>query len=140
VGVKVYPHRLRHTAATQLLNAGCRVTSIQKFLGHKELSTTMVYARVHDQTVADDYYAAMSQIEKRLDLLDTQQGVSIPISNNERTQLLALTTQLEQPELNLETRLSIVTQMREVLTYSKIDQDTYSLPSPILVKARVTSI
>jgi len=42
VGVRVYPHRLRHTAATQLLNAGCRITSIQKFLGHKELSTTMV--------------------------------------------------------------------------------------------------
>jgi integrase/recombinase XerD len=28
VGVKVYPHRLRHTCATQLLNAGCRITSI----------------------------------------------------------------------------------------------------------------
>jgi integrase len=31
VGVKVYPHRIRHTCATQLLNAGCRVTSIQRF-------------------------------------------------------------------------------------------------------------
>jgi hypothetical protein len=72
------------------------VTSIQKFLGHKELSTTMIYARVHDQTVADDYYAAMQQ-------------------NDERTQLLALTMKLEQPELNLETKQSIVTQMRDVL-------------------------
>ncbi len=51
VGVKVYAHRLRHTTATQLLNAGCPVTSIQKFLGHKKLNTTMVYARAHDQTV-----------------------------------------------------------------------------------------
>ena len=49
VGVKVSPHRLRHTAATQLLNAGCRVTSIQRLLGHKALNTTMVYARVHDR-------------------------------------------------------------------------------------------
>ena len=73
VGVGVYPHRLRHTAATQLLNAGCRITSIQKFLGHKELSTTMIYARVHDQTVADDYYAAMEQVEKRLELLEAQE-------------------------------------------------------------------
>jgi hypothetical protein len=30
------------------LNAGCRVTSIQKFLGHKRLNSTMIYARVHD--------------------------------------------------------------------------------------------
>jgi site-specific recombinase XerD len=65
VGVKVYPHRLRHTCGTQLLNAGCRVTSIQKFLGHKRLNSTMVYARVHDRTVAEDYYAAMERIEQR---------------------------------------------------------------------------
>jgi len=54
VGVKVSPHRLRHTMATQLVNVGCRVTSLQKFLRHKELSTTHVYARVHDQIVTDD--------------------------------------------------------------------------------------
>jgi integrase len=42
---------LRHTTATQLLYAGCPVTSIQKFLGHKKLNTTMVYARAYDQTV-----------------------------------------------------------------------------------------
>ncbi len=35
VGVTVHLHRLRHTCATQLLNAGCRVTSLQKFLGHE---------------------------------------------------------------------------------------------------------
>ena len=44
-GVKVHPHGLRHTCATQLLNAGCRITSIQSFLGHKKLNTTMIYAR-----------------------------------------------------------------------------------------------
>jgi integrase len=66
VGVKVYPHRLRHTAATQLLNAGCRITSIQKFLGHKKLNTTMIYARALDHTVAEDYFKAMEQVELRL--------------------------------------------------------------------------
>jgi hypothetical protein len=75
----------------------------------------MVYARVHDQTVADDYYAAMSQVEKRLDLLGIQQEASTPIAESERTQLLALTTQLEQPELSLDTRLEITAQMRELL-------------------------
>jgi hypothetical protein len=143
VGVKVHPHRLRHTAATQLLNAGCRVTSIQKFLGHKELSTTMIYARVHDQTVADDYYAAMQQIEKSLDistslnasLPSTQKDTSVPMGESERTQLLELTTQLEQPELKLEARLEIVSQMREVLACPKNDQTVYSLPAPILMEA-----
>jgi integrase/recombinase XerD len=67
-GVKVHPHSLRHTCATQLLNAGCRITSIQRFLGHKRLNTTMVYARVHDQTVADDYFKAMEQVEQQLAL------------------------------------------------------------------------
>ena len=47
---------------TQLLNAGCRVTSIRRFLRHKKLNTTMIYARAHDQTVADDYFAAMQRV------------------------------------------------------------------------------
>jgi len=57
-----------NTCATQLLNAGCRVTSIQRLLGHKELNTTMIYARAHDQTVADDYFAAMERVEQRLEI------------------------------------------------------------------------
>jgi integrase len=68
VGVPVNAHRLRHTAATQLLNAGCPVTSIQKSLGHKKLNTTMMYARAHDQTVEADYFTAMHRVEQRLDL------------------------------------------------------------------------
>ena len=34
------PHRLRHTLATRLLNAGMEITRIQKLLGHQEISTT----------------------------------------------------------------------------------------------------
>jgi hypothetical protein len=65
--VKVYvtPHMLRHTFATQLINVGCDVTSIQALLGHKRLNTTMVYARVHNKTVAKDYFIAMAQIEAK---------------------------------------------------------------------------
>jgi hypothetical protein len=46
------------TCATQLVNAGCRITSIQKFLGHTRLNSTLTYARVHDETVAKDYYTS----------------------------------------------------------------------------------
>ena len=37
-------------------------------MGHKRLETTMTYARVHNHTVANDYYKAMAVIEKRLAL------------------------------------------------------------------------
>lgn len=63
LGFKVTPHMLRHTFATQLVNAGAKITTIQALLGHERLNTTMTYARVHDQTVRDDYFRAMEQIE-----------------------------------------------------------------------------
>ena len=62
-GIKVTPHMLRHTFATELVNAGCPMPTIQKLLGHERLQTTLVYARVHDATVASDYLQAMGQIE-----------------------------------------------------------------------------
>jgi len=116
VGVKVYPHRLRHTCATQLLNAGCRVTSLQKFLGHKTLKATMVYAKVHDRTVADDYFAAMEVVEQRLDLSPpAEETPAEPVSETERGQLLVLAEQLAEPELPEPVRLALVTQLLLVL-------------------------
>ncbi len=115
VKVPVYAHRLRHTCATQLLNAGCRITSIQKFLGHKRLNTTLTYARAHDQTVADDYYQAMGSVEKRLELMGQPEEPKEPVTEDERGQILALTVQLVEPELSIEARLVIAAQIRLVL-------------------------
>lgn len=56
-------HRLRHTFATRLLNAGMDITRIQKLLGHQYLNTTLIYARVSDSTVEADYRRAMRAIE-----------------------------------------------------------------------------
>jgi site-specific recombinase XerD len=67
VSVSVSAHRLRHTFATQLLNVGCRVTSIQKLLGHTNLNTTMTYARAFDQTVMLDYFQAVEVMESQPD-------------------------------------------------------------------------
>ncbi|MBN1814009.1 MAG: site-specific integrase [Anaerolineae bacterium] len=119
-GVKVYPHRLRHTCATQLLNAGCRVTSIQKFLGHKRLNSTMIYARVHDQTVADDYYAAMERVEQRLDIalqatLTGEASKGGPLNDKDRERLLDFADQLADPDLSPQARTELVEQMRQVL-------------------------
>lgn len=59
----VTAHRLRHTMATRLLNAGMDITSIQKLLGHKHVTTTQIYSRVLDATLETDYYQAMHKIE-----------------------------------------------------------------------------
>ncbi len=56
-------HRLRHTFATRLLNAGMDITRIQKLLGHQHLNTTLIYARVSDATVEADYRRALRTIE-----------------------------------------------------------------------------
>ena len=108
---------VRYTYATQLLNAVCRATSIQRFLGHKELSSTMVYARAHDQTVAEDYFAAMQRVEERLNTLpepkqDTKDEV---VKVQEQTELFQLIEKLELPELCLEERLCIANQLRQTL-------------------------
>jgi site-specific recombinase XerD len=65
VGIEtLYPHRLRHTCATRLLNAGMDITCIQKLLGHEQLSTTMIYARVQDATLEADYRRFTARIER----------------------------------------------------------------------------
>jgi integrase/recombinase XerC len=111
VGVRVYPHRLRHTCATQLLNAGCRITSIQRFLGHKDLSSTMIYAHAHDQTVADDYFTAMERVEQRLDIRPA--GLRDEVVKVQEVSYLI--EQLELPELCLEERLGISSRLRQAL-------------------------
>jgi site-specific recombinase XerD len=66
VGIEnLYPHRLRHTCATRLLNAGMDITRIQKLLGHEMISTTMIYAKVQDATLEADYRQALRRIEQR---------------------------------------------------------------------------
>jgi site-specific recombinase XerD len=59
----LHTHRLRHTCATRLLNAGMDVTRLQKLLGHEMVTTTMIYAKVLDTTVEADFRRAFHRIE-----------------------------------------------------------------------------
>jgi site-specific recombinase XerD len=61
---EVSPHRLRHSLATRLLNAGMDLTRIQKLLGHTQLSTTQIYAHLLDATLEVDYRRAITKIEQ----------------------------------------------------------------------------
>jgi integrase len=129
IGVKVYPHRLRHTCASQLLNAGCRITSIQAFLGHKKLNTTMIYARAYDQTVADDYFAAMSRVEQRMEIAplpkpaeETNQEDEV-VKEQEKTQIVTWLERLALPQLCQEERLELVDQLKSALSLTMTRQN-----------------
>ena len=52
VGLEVSPHRLRHSAATLMLNRGASIEAVGKVLGHGDVRVTSVYAKVLDETSA----------------------------------------------------------------------------------------
>jgi site-specific recombinase XerD len=62
-GLSVTPHRLRHTLGTRLINQGVPLQSIRKLLGHRRLNTTQIYARIYDETLYQQFTAAMSRLE-----------------------------------------------------------------------------
>jgi integrase len=59
----VTPHQLRHTLATQAINRGMSLEAIAALLGHRSLAMTMVYARIADRTVAEEYFAVTEKVE-----------------------------------------------------------------------------
>jgi site-specific recombinase XerD len=64
-GVKISCHRLRHTMATQLLNADTDLVVIQSLLGHSNITTTEKYGRIHSAKTKRDYFRAMNEITNR---------------------------------------------------------------------------
>jgi site-specific recombinase XerD len=64
-GLKVSCHRLRHTMATQLLNAEAEVETIQDLLGHNWITTTQRYCKVSNLKVQRDYFKAMRNVLQR---------------------------------------------------------------------------
>ena len=44
-------HGLRHSYATHLLDGGTDISAIQKLMGHKDIRTTLVYAKISDRNL-----------------------------------------------------------------------------------------
>jgi site-specific recombinase XerD len=64
-GLKVSCHRLRHTMATQLLNAEAEIETIQDLLGHNWITTTQRYCKVSNLKIQKDYFKAMRNVLQR---------------------------------------------------------------------------
>jgi site-specific recombinase XerD len=59
----LHPHQLRHTLATQAINRGMRLEAIAALLGHRKMEMTLIYARIANRVVADEYAAVSAKID-----------------------------------------------------------------------------
>ena len=55
IGRPVFPHLLRHTFATDMLEHGASLNEVSELLGHKKLDTTKIYAKISTNTLAIAY-------------------------------------------------------------------------------------
>lgn len=58
-------HRLRHTYATEMISAGMSLYGVMHLLGHRHVGTTLIYAGIVQETVREEFFAAMAKIQNR---------------------------------------------------------------------------
>ncbi|AEE14596.1 Tyrosine recombinase xerC [Thermodesulfobium narugense DSM 14796] len=63
-GKSITPHQLRHSLATFLLNQGVELKYIQEILGHENINTTNIYAKLTEKTIKKEYYKSLDKLEK----------------------------------------------------------------------------
>jgi site-specific recombinase XerD len=64
-GIKVAPHKLRHSIDQYLYDRGLPLEPIQKFLGHSAIKATQIYARSSIKHVQDDMSRDFGELEDR---------------------------------------------------------------------------
>ena len=58
IGIKVSPHQLRHSYATDLLNGGARISDVSELLGHSSMATTQIYTKLASSLKMQNYKSA----------------------------------------------------------------------------------
>lgn len=102
--INVSCHSLRHTMATQLLNADADIATIQDLLGHTHITTTQRYCRVSNLKIQRDYYKAMELVIQRTmqrmhrRTADCEENHSVLLLRKPAEESLDSTLQLVHPE------------------------------------------
>ena len=103
--VPVTAHRLRHTLASQLLNAGMPITSLQRYLGHEKIDTTLLYAQVSDPVLQQDYYRGIVGLDP----------ASTGLLAARREQMQQIMTELRQVEPTSSQHRLLLDQLQQLL-------------------------
>jgi integrase len=79
----VTPHRLRHTYATALVNAGVSLQALMALLGHVSAEMSLRYAHLFDTTVRAEYERALTLAKGRIGTMPTPHGrTPIPVTGD----------------------------------------------------------
>lgn len=77
-GIPISCHQLRHTMATQLLNADADLVTIQDLLGHRKIKTTMRYCKLSNLKAQRDYFKAISRVMEKSGFIGRKVGGNDP--------------------------------------------------------------
>jgi integrase len=109
--VPVTAQRLRHTFASQMLAVGMPVSSLQRYLGHELMDTTMIYAEVSNPMLQQDYYRGIAAIDP--------QSASLAHSAFQLDQLRQLIEELKTDDLDPLRQREVLKQMQGLLDNSE---------------------
>jgi integrase len=109
-GVPITAQRLRHTFASQMLSAGMPVSSLQRYLGHEHLDTTMIYAEVSDPLLRQDYYQGIAALDPSSEKLSAN-----GLASSQQDTLRQLVEELKTQGLDSTRHDEILNQMQHIL-------------------------